>query len=486
MKTQEYINSLTVEQIKNNVAVMVVLGAKLPVAHKEETYWDDEDRQEVTWQKPLGKETLNERFMALAQRSGYWTHGTIWHDLFEAVAKKPEAFGSFVLDGEFIHRAYSNDAVKGYEKIRESDCYRMATWQKKYPVRELLATAWEDLRNQVRAFKALRREFEETLDQIPAIFKLGSDADRVYELRSYGLPWAHQALTDYKNGRWPKKCLRGDSLVTVSEDWGSYVGHHWIPVASDYWMPKSVRLSLERLSGNSSVADEIFERLQAAAVSVSMWFTDENAGALQIISVYRAEQQAGFERGICEGKKAFRQGVRSDPGTYAVSGLTGTTPVSDMPLSKGAYYKAYGVGVSRGFRVASQRFTEKVERMYRKAGASESVAKQLAHFAANPNWRGNLSGWYVAVKGLLRQGVAVTDIRSLKTDFVRWEVGGTYRHRTLIVCDIAKARSLLEGVPSDRMSPQGGSTVRALFGCTSKSRAGFVINSEGIEIYADQ
>lgn len=107
--------------------------------------------------------------------------------------------------------------------------------------------------------------------------------------------------------------------------------------------------------------------------------------------------------------------------------------------------------------------------------AAEVVAK--GHFA---DWRNKLSGWFAAARELMSAGVKVDGIEHLRTEFVRWEVGGTYRHRTLIRCDASALPA--EG---DRVASRGAA-VDALFGRGSSSRRGWVVRPEGVEVYSDQ
>ncbi|KKU67197.1 MAG: hypothetical protein UX89_C0017G0022 [Parcubacteria group bacterium GW2011_GWA2_47_16] len=330
----------------------------------------------------------------------------------------------------------------------------------------------------------LLKEASSLIGELPRGFAVHPDAKSDLPELERSVFYLREAVADYKNGQWPKKMGRDGCIVhperwTASDTLGECGG--WVPVAPHHVMPASTRLNLQALSGNPSVSDEIFARLQAAKVS-----TGAEAPKNQIIEVYRAEQLAEFDRGVRDGKKAVRQKVRNNPGTFAVSGLTDKTPVTDMPIANSAYFKAYGVGVARGFSEAQNRFIEKLERRYRRVGAGEKAAQQMAKFASYPNWRANLAGWFGNTKELLRRGVRVEEIRSLPTSFQGWAVGGTYRHRSLLVCDPTEVRRVLEGVPSDRMSPQGGAEKRALFGSTNQSRAGYIITDTGVEIYADQ
>ena len=102
------------------------------------------------------------------------------------------------------------------------------------------------------------------------------------------------------------------------------------------------------------------------------------------------------------------------------------------------------------------------------------------------HWRNRLSGFVGVVDALTERGVRVEEIKALPTTFIRWEVGGTYRHRTMIVCDTEAVRALGVTGGDKGMSPQGGREVRQLFGCSSRSRSGVIFHPNGIEIFSDQ
>jgi hypothetical protein len=494
MKTKEYIRSLTAEQLRSNAAVKAVLEAKLPVGSRT---GEDEDG---TFSVPLGPDTLKERFFALCQKGGGWQYGTIWNDLFEAVGKSPipgpgERITSFVLRGVFLHRVLVRSIDKapaGYTLIKEipHPSYGGETlrfFERRYPVSELLIDSWKGLRRQVHDFKVLRREFVGLLDQLPFGLRPGPDANQICELQSFALPWARKAVADYQAGRWPENPVR--NYLAEVPDWLTYRcmnlggGHSASPW--HHLVPVQVRRILCTEISASDPREEVFTRLQEAGVAISLWFDGETmaverARAMEIIVAYKAEQISEFERGSRYGKRAFRQDKHAD----------GHSPkggnIHDRPLKSQFWGSAHDEGYARGFREARERFVAKVVRNYIVLGAGNSCANRMAGFAACPNWRANLSGWFGMTKWLLKRGVAVKAVQSLGTSFVRWEVGGTYRHRSLIMCDPEKARQLLEGVPSDRMSPQGGPVVRNLFGCTEKSRAGFIFHPDGVEVYADQ
>ena len=501
MKTTEYILGLRDEQIHNNAAVKAALDAILPVGHRPKTYWDDADQEEVTYQKALGPETLRARFFALDTKGGGWSQGTLWNELFGAVESSqfPEAwqrYTSFVKRGIFFHRverrSVDPDPIGGYSMVKEipHPSYfgeTLRTFEKRVGVRELLLTAWEELRVQTRAFKALRREFGSLLSQLPFGLQPGPDVSQIGEIRFFALPWVKEAVDDYQSGRWPKAPVR--NFVKKVPEWLTY--ESVAPgggEAAEPWhhlVPQSVRQFLVANFPEHEARMEVFARLQKANLSVSLWCKEVNTpeyrgAAFPVIFAYRGEQEREFYRGVLSGQKAFRKNKQAD----------GHSPKGGnflhRPLQSAFHGSVYDEGYARSFREVQARFIAKIKRRYLTSGASEAVAEQLAGFAACPNWRANLSGWFGATKELLRRGVRVSGIHSLKTEFIRWEVGGTYRHRTLLVCDSTKARQILEGVPADRMSPQGGQMVRNLFGCTSKSRAGFIINDEGIEIFADQ
>lgn len=119
-----------------------------------------------------------------------------------------------------------------------------------------------------------------------------------------------------------------------------------------------------------------------------------------------------------------------------------------------------------------------------RAGWTREAAAQLAAGVYGANWRRTLSGWPAVGRKLANLGLAVTEIAHRSTHFIRWEVGGTYRHRTFFRA--VDAETAWNGSTREGMAPQGGAIVRALFGCTDKSRAGIKFEPEGVECYADQ
>jgi hypothetical protein len=101
-------------------------------------------------------------------------------------------------------------------------------------------------------------------------------------------------------------------------------------------------------------------------------------------------------------------------------------------------------------------------------------------------WRQTLSGWPSLVGILAHSGVRVDGVDQLPTEFVPWEFGGTYRHRSFVRCDGRAAERAWDGAPREGVASQGGTVIRRVFGSTARSRAGVVFHPDGVEVYQDQ
>ena len=118
-------------------------------------------------------------------------------------------------------------------------------------------------------------------------------------------------------------------------------------------------------------------------------------------------------------------------------------------------------------------------------GRAEQVARLAVDFesyrtlAEMPHWHGlaKRTAYNVAAAGLAK----FADVEPLKTDFVQWEVGGTYRHR----CRLHFDRPIV--VPEHHGGHHRPGIIGDLFGRGSSSKSGVLqVAPQVLEVYQDQ
>ena len=134
-------------------------------------------------------------------------------------------------------------------------------------------------------------------------------------------------------------------------------------------------------------------------------------------------------------------------------------------------FGSYTTGIEKRFQETSFRFREGYI-----AALKQHVADQrpcYLQIAKLGYWIGLAKSVAMA---LWESGQDFTEVRSLKTEFINWEVGGTYRHKVLL----AGAH-----MPSQKGGHYRPGLIGDLFG-RGRSKSGVIDTPEGVLVYQDQ